>query len=458
MPTVLIVDDDNAHRMMLSTLISGWGYDTAEANDGKVAIEMVKQQSYDLVLTDIRMAEVDGITALQEIRAHNPAIPVVVMTAWSTVDKAMQVLHSGAADYLTKPLDFDVLRFALNKFIVEESEIQSESKQNGVVIGKSPAMNELAQMVELVAPSEATILITGESGTGKEVLARAVQSHSLRKDKPFITVNCAALPENLLESELFGHEKGAFTGADKTRDGRFLQADQGTLFLDEIGEMPFSLQAKLLRFLQEGEVQRLGSDKIIKTDVRIITATNRDLQEEVRKQNFREDLYYRLNVISLHIPPLRERVEDIPYLAQLFLEKYSMLNKKKITGFTAQAMHALLSYSWKGNVRELENAIERAVILNPGDVLQLKTLPMAILQYLENSEGQRPQQAPITIQQLSTAHSLTPSAQSTSIDNVEKNLIMKTLLETNDNKSEAARRLGITRATLHNKLKKYGHD
>ncbi len=452
MPVVLIVDDDNAHRMMLSTLIGGWGYETAEANDGKVAIEMVKKQSYDLVLTDIRMAEVDGITALEEIRAYNPSIPVVVMTAWSTVDKAMQVLHAGAADYLTKPLDFDVLRFALNKFIIEEDKsFSKEEKANSIELGKSPAMKELAQMIELVAPSEATILITGESGTGKEVVARSVQEHSLRKDQPFITVNCAALPENLLESELFGHEKGAFTGADKTRDGRFLQADKGTLFLDEIGEMPFSLQAKLLRFLQEGEVQRLGSDKIIKTDVRIITATNRDLLEEVKKQNFREDLYYRLNVISLHIPPLRDRVEDIPFLAQLFLERYSALNKKKITGFTAQTMHALLSYPWKGNVRELENAIERAVILNPGDVLQVKTLPMAILQYIEKEEANKEQYPQNLVAK--TAQNL--EINNASLDDAEKLLIMKTLADTNDNKSEAARRLGITRATLHNKLKKY---
>ncbi len=440
MPIVLIVDDDNSHRTMLTTLISGWGYDIAEANDGKVAIEMVKKQSYDLVLSDVRMAEVDGITMLEQIHIYNPAIPVIIMTAWSSEDKAMQALQFGAADYLTKPLDFDVLRFALHKLIQNQEQNENSKQKNTIELGKSPSIKELCEMIALVAPTEANILITGESGTGKEVVAKKVQEHSLRKDAPFITVNCAALPENLLESELFGHEKGAFTGADKARDGRFLQADKGTVFLDEIGEMPLALQAKLLRFLQEGEIQKLGSDKILKTDVRIIAATNRELLEEVKQNKFREDLYYRLNVIALHIAPLRERLEDIPYLAELFLDKYSKANRKQINGFTAQSMHALLKYPWKGNVRELENAIERAVILNPGDVLQLKSLPLTIQQFIEQHEN------PELIYSSSAPFSL---------DSMEKELILKTLQETNDNKSETARRLGITRATLHNKIKKY---
>ncbi len=441
MPTILIVDDDHAHRFMLQTLISGWGYQTKEADDGKVAIEMVKKESFDLVLSDVRMAEVDGITALREIKAFNPAIPVIIMTAWSTVDKAMQALQEGASEYLTKPLDFDVLRFALEKLISSHKEIDKEHNESEIVLGKSTAMQELSQMISLVAPTEATILITGESGTGKEVVARTIQNHSTRKNNPFITVNCAALPENLLESELFGHEKGAFTGADKARDGKFLQAHTGTLFLDEIGEMPLSLQAKLLRFLQEGEVQRLGSDKIIHTDVRVIAATNRDLAKEVQENKFREDLYYRLNVISLHIPPLKERRDDIPYLAEMFLKKFSKSNRKQIHGFTAQAMHVLLKYSWKGNIRELENAIERAVILNLGEMLQVKALPLALQQFLEEENLQ------------------VKEKQALSLDDMEKELIIKTLQETNDNKSETARRLGITRATLHNKLKKYlGED
>ncbi len=440
MPTILIVDDDNAHRFMLTTLIGGWGYNTAEADDGKVAVEMVKEQSFDLVLTDVRMAEVDGITALEQIKAFNPAIPVMIMTAWSTVDKAMQALQAGACDYLTKPLDFDVLRFALEKFTSSsETDVQETAAEHSIMLGKSLAMQELAQMISLVAPTEATILITGESGTGKEVVARTIQENSNRKNKPFVTVNCAALPENLLESELFGHEKGAFTGADKARDGKFLQAHSGTVFLDEIGEMPLALQAKLLRFLQEGEVQRLGSDKVIQTDVRIIAATNRDLVEEVKLNKFREDLYYRLNVISLHLSPLRERSEDIPYLAELFLKRFVQSNRKQIHGFTAQAMHALLKYPWKGNVRELENALERAVILNPGDMLQLKSLPLTIQQFIENDTS--------ATENSNLTHS--------SLDDMEKNLITKTLNDTNDNKSETARRLGITRTTLHNKIKKY---
>ncbi len=436
MPTILIVDDDNAHRNMLMTLVSGWGYKTAEADDGKVAIEMVKEQSFDLVLTDVRMAEVDGITALEKIRDYNPSIPVIIMTAWSTVDKAMQALQAGASDYLTKPLDFDVLRFALEKLTSQEKELEKAEKAD-TKLGKSESMREISQMISLVAPTDATILITGESGTGKEIVAREIQANSERKDKPFVTVNCAALPENLLESELFGHEKGAFTGADKSREGRFLLANGGTVFLDEIGEMPLPLQAKLLRFLQEGEVQKLGSDKIIKTDVRIIAATNRNLLEEVKENKFREDLYYRLNVIALHIPPLRERVEDIPFLAEMFLKKFSASNRKQIHGFTAQTMNALLKYPWKGNVRELENAIERAVILNPGDMLQPKALPLTIQQFIEQDTD------------------LVSDNPLSSLDDMEKNLISKTLNETNDNKSETARRLGITRTTLHNKIKKY---
>ena len=312
------------------------------------------------------------------------------------------------------------------------------TNQESPILGRSRPVRELVEMVETVAPTEATVLITGESGTGKELVARAIQSASLRKDKPFVTINCAALAENLLESELFGHEKGAFTGADRRREGRFVQADKGTLFLDEIGEMPLSLQAKLLRVLQQGEVQRVGSDEPLTVDVRVIAATNRVLADEVAAGRFREDLFYRLNVIGLEVPPLRARQEDIPLLAAAFLERHAAANRKSLKGFTPQAMDAMLRYSWPGNVRELENAVERAVILTTTDYVTERALPLTV----QNAP-------PAAEDDLSALGSM-------SLEDVEKKAIEATLRETEDNKSEAARRLGITRATLHSKLKKYG--
>lgn len=309
------------------------------------------------------------------------------------------------------------------------------------IVGESPAIRMLKSHILKAAQSESTVLIQGESGTGKELVARAIQAASTRRDKPFVTINCAALAENLLESELFGHEKGAFTGADRRREGRFVQAHGGTLFLDEIGEMPLSLQAKLLRVLQQGEVQRVGCDETIKVDVRVIAATNRVLADEVAAGRFREDLFYRLNVIGLEVPPLRARREDIPLLASTFLERHAAANRKTIKGFTPQAMDAMLRYGWPGNVRELENAVERAVILSGGEYVAERALPLAV------------QNAPVP-----DADGEELALGSMSLEDVERKAIEATLRETEDNKSEAARRLGITRATLHSKLKKYGLD
>lgn len=309
------------------------------------------------------------------------------------------------------------------------------------IVGESPAIRMLKSHILKAAQSESTVLIQGESGTGKELVARAIQAASTRRDKPFVTINCAALAENLLESELFGHEKGAFTGADRRREGRFVQAHGGTLFLDEIGEMPLSLQAKLLRVLQQGEVQRVGCDETIKVDVRVIAATNRVLADEVAAGRFREDLFYRLNVIGLEVPPLRARREDIPLLASTFLERHAAANRKTIKGFTPQAMDAMLRYGWPGNVRELENAVERAVILSGGEYIAERALPLAV------------QNAPVP-----DADGEELALGSMSLEDVERKAIEATLRETEDNKSEAARRLGITRATLHSKLKKYGLD
>lgn len=444
-PLILIVDDDQPHRSMLRTVLRGWGYGVEEADDGTTAVALVRERAFDAVLTDVRMAHMDGITTLSQIRAWNPAIPVLIMTAWSSVESAVDALRLGAYDYLTKPLDFDVLRLSLERALdhtrlaTENQELRRRlTNQESPILGRSRPVRELVEMVETVAPTEATVLITGESGTGKELVARAIQSASLRKDKPFVTINCAALAENLLESELFGHEKGAFTGADRRREGRFVQADKGTLFLDEIGEMPLSLQAKLLRVLQQGEVQRVGSDEPLTVDVRVIAATNRVLADEVAAERFREDLFYRLNVIGLEVPPLRARQEDIPLLAAAFLERHAAANRKSLKGFTPQAMDAMLRYSWPGNVRELENAVERAVILTTTDYVTERALPLTV----QNAP-------PAAEDDLSALGSM-------SLEDVEKKAIEATLRETEDNKSEAARRLGITRATLHSKLKKYG--
>ena len=444
-PLILIVDDDQPHRSMLRTVLRGWGYGVEEADDGTTAVALVRERAFDAVLTDVRMAHMDGITTLSQIRAWNPAIPVLIMTAWSSVESAVDALRLGAYDYLTKPLDFDVLRLSMERALdhtrlaTENQELRRRlTNQESPILGRSQPVRELVEMVETVAPTEATVLITGESGTGKELVARAIQSASLRKDKPFVTINCAALAENLLESELFGHEKGAFTGADRRREGRFVQADKGTLFLDEIGEMPLSLQAKLLRVLQQGEVQRVGSDEPLTVDVRVIAATNRVLADEVAAGRFREDLFYRLNVIGLEVPPLRARQEDIPLLAAAFLERHAAANRKSLKGFTPQAMDAMLRYSWPGNVRELENAVERAVILTTTDYVTERALPLTV----QNAP-------PAAEDDLSALGSM-------SLEDVEKKAIEATLRETEDNKSEAARRLGITRATLHSKLKKYG--
>jgi len=446
---VLVVDDDPAHRTMLRTLLTGWGYMIIEANDGSAAVENVKNQAFDLILMDIRMIKVSGLQALTEIKAFNPAIPVIMMTAYSSVETAVEALKNGAYDYLTKPLDFDELRIAMeramdHKLLREENRLLKESlgdhfdRRN--IIGRSPAMVKLLETVAQVAPSEATVLIAGESGTGKEMIAGATHFNSPRKTGPFVKINCAAITETLLESELFGHERGAFTDAHRKKEGRFRQAHRGSLFLDEISEMSLGMQVKVLRVLQEKEITRVGGEEIIKVDVRLIAATNKDLLQEIDKGRFREDLYYRLNVVTLTMPPLRERGEDIPLLAQHFLEMFIKKNNKGIKGFTPQSMDRLLRYDWPGNVRELMNAVERAVVLSSSEYLDEVDLPLI----------QRGLPLEMEITGVDTIPSDLP------LDEVEKTTILKTLESTGGNKSEAARRLGITRRTLHKKLKKYG--
>lgn len=444
--TVLVVDDEQVHRYMLSSMLKEWGWRCVEADDGTTAVAAVEQNRYDAVLMDIRMLKMDGREAFRRIHEIQPALPVILMTAYSTVDDAVLMIQEGAHDYLTKPLDFDRLRLALERAVdhrqVSEKKQQPPMERREVeteIIGRSPKMLELLEMISYVAPTEATVLIYGESGTGKELVAEALHSNSERSSGPFIKVNCAALAESLLESELFGHEKGAFTGADRQRDGKFVQADGGTLFLDEIGETSQAMQVKLLRVLQEQELQRVGGEETIKVDVRIIAATNRDLEEEVKKGNFREDLYYRLNVVMLTSPALRERDGDIPLLVNHFVEKFAAKNRRTVSRVIPECMDLLCSYPWPGNVRELENAIERGVILMRGDELTEKSLPLSVQRF--NQQDQ-----------------VLENKQPASLFEAEKKLILETLEKTDGNKSEAARRLGITRKTLQNKLNRYENE
>ncbi|MFH1156695.1 MAG: sigma 54-interacting transcriptional regulator [Pseudomonadota bacterium] len=451
---ILIVDDDPGHLTAIRTIVRSWGYDVTSAGDGMEALETVKSTPVDLILMDVRMAEMNGIEALKQIRIYNPTIPVIIMTAYSSVGSAVEAIKAGAYDYLIKPLDFEILKLTIERAsehagLKEENRALKEHLRMDYdianIIGRSQAMKKLVEMMSMIAPSEATVLITGESGTGKELIARSLHFNSLRRDKSLVIVNCAAITESLLESELFGHEKGSFTGADKRREGRFKQADHGTIFLDEIGETSPRMQAKLLRVLQEREVQRVGGEETLKVDVRVIAATNRNILKEVTEGHFREDLYYRLNVMPLIVPPLRERQDDIPLLTQHFLKKFNEKNRKAVKGFVPQAMDMLINYPWPGNVRELENTLERAVILATGDYITENLLPSVI------SEHSPMPQDPI--------RSINPMLDgSHSLLNIEKEAIFAALHATGGNKAEAARRLGISRKTLHNKLRTYAPD
>ena len=451
--TVLVVDDDSAHRTMLRTLIDGWGYAVSEADDGSTAVEKIKETAFDLVLMDVRMVKVSGLEALETIKALNPSIPVIIMTAFSSVETAVKALKQGAHDYLTKPLDFDKLKLTIDR-AMEHTRLKEENRllretlgqqfdsQN--IIGRSPAMLKLLETVSQVAPSEATVLISGDSGTGKELIAGAIHFNSLRKNGPFVKINCAAITETLLESELFGHEKGAFTGADRRKEGRFSQAHGGTLLLDEVSEMSLMMQVKLLRALQEREFNRVGGETTIQVDVRVIAATNKNLKDQINEGAFREDLYYRLNVVELEVPPLSDRKEDIPLLTRHFLETFAAKNRKEIKGFTPKAMDNLIHYDWPGNVRELMNAVERAVVLARSNYLDVNDFP-----FMKNSLNENDQKDSIS----SDALILQGEAP---LEEIEKTAILNTLEAADGNKSEAARRLGITRKTLHKKLKAYG--
>jgi len=448
--TILIVDDDMTHRNMLKTLLNKWGYTLSEADDGGTAIAMVEENPYDLILMDIKMIKVSGLVALVEIKKINPAIPIIIMTAFSSVDTAVQALKNGAYDYLTKPFDFEKLKITIKRSL-EHTQLKKENYQLketlgknfdcNNIIGKNEKMQKLINTISQVAKTDATVLINGESGTGKELIAGAIHYNSLRNKGPFIKINCAAITETLLESELFGHEKGAFTGANHRKQGKFQQSENGSIFLDEISETSMAMQVKLLRTLQEREVTPVGSDKVIKVDTRIIAATNKDLIDLIDHGKFREDLYYRLNVINLRIPPLRERAGDVQLLTQHFLKKYSKKNNKTIKGFTPDAMEKMVKYHWPGNVRELMNALERSVILSNKDYLGKNDILIEMGGKIKSESLETRDQININEKKLSE---------------IEKIAILKMLDKTNNNKSKTARKLGISRRTLHLKLKSYG--
>jgi len=444
---ILVVDDDTAHRQMLEAVLSAEGYTVVQAADGQSAVAAVEKQFYDLVLMDIRMAGLSGIEAQQQISALSPGIPVIIMTAYASVDTARRALKSGAFDYLTKPLDIDELKILVARAL-EHQRIKQDNRElrqhlaerfeAGNIIAASRPMQQLFEKVAMVAPSEATVLISGESGTGKELVAGAIHQNSPRNERPMVKVNCAALPDTLLESELFGHAKGAFTGAERVRRGRFQLADRSTIFLDEIGEMAPATQAKILRAIQEREIEPLGSSRTIRIDTRIIAATNKNLEREIAAGRFRQDLYYRLNVVHLEVPPLRQRREDIPLLADFFLKKFARKNRVMIKGFTPRALDILMRHDWPGNVRELENLLERAVILSRGDMITPAEFPPP-LNVRDGKEGR-------------DAISLPPA---TSLKEMKRELIVRTLEETGGNRTHAARILGISRRTLQLKLKSY---
>ncbi len=443
--TILVVDDEAAQRDALAGFLKKKGHNPKTAETGEEAFQKIKNETIDLVLTDMRMPGMDGQELLKNIKQLNPDIDVIVMTAYGNVESATQAMKNGAADFITKPIDLEQLELAMAKTL-ERKQLISENKrlremaderlQFGGIISKSSAMAKALSVAARVAPSRATVLILGESGTGKELVARAIHYASPRRDEPFVAVNIAALSDNLVESELFGHEKGAFTGADRQRQGRFEMAHQGTLFIDEVADIPLNTQAKLLRVLQEQRIERLGSSGSIEVDVRVITATNRPLAKMVESGEFREDLYYRLNVVSIQLPPLRERRTDIPALAEHFRKKYSERHGKNVTAISREAMDQLMKYDYPGNVRELENMIEQAVVLSRDDVIARADLP-GIAAGNKNYDDQA-------------------GLFQERVEAFEKNMIVDALRKSHGIQTRAAELLGISERHLRYKIKKYG--
>jgi DNA-binding NtrC family response regulator len=443
---VLIVDDEANARTALAELLRDEGYAVETAADGFKALPKLEELAPDIVLTDLKMPGLSGLELMGKVRERAPEAVVIVMTAFGGVDSAVQAMKQGAADYLTKPVNIEELSLVLKRELerkrlrVEAGQLRerlSERRRIHNLIGASQPMQQVFDTVLQVSPSRASVLITGESGTGKELIAAAIHEHSPRAKGPFIKLHCAALAESLLESELFGHERGAFTGAVGRREGRFEQADGGTIFLDEIGDISPATQVKLLRFLQEHELERVGGNTTIKVDVRIVAATNRELLQQVHAGHFREDLYYRLNVVSIEMPALRQRLSDLPLLAAHFLQKYALENGKQLDGFTDDALAQLANYDWPGNVRELENAIERAVVVCKKARVGVEDLAPAVTAASKRADGM-------------------PAIPGSTMEQLERYAILKTLEQTGGSTSRAAEMLGISPRTIQYRLQQYG--
>ena len=446
---ILIVDDEANARAALSEILREEGYETETAADGFKALGKLGAFSPDLILTDLKMPGLDGLGLLKEARAASPSTVLVVMTAFGTIDSAVEAIKLGAENYLTKPLEpgslIAVVERAMEKarLMAEAAVLRERLRERnafGHIVGEHPSMKALLETVAQVAPSRSSVLIVGESGTGKELVAAALHRASTRAQQPLVRLNCAALSESLLESELFGHERGAFTGAVGRREGRFKQADGGTLFLDEVGEIPAATQVKLLRFLQEREFERVGGNETLKVDVRVVAATNVDLEDRVRRGQFREDLFYRLNVIRVDLPPLRDRRTDVPLLAGFFLRRYAQENGKRILGFSEEAMQRLMAWSWPGNVRELEHAVERAVVLCRGERIEVEQLPGPMIvgsARSKEAEGR-------------------PVIPGSSIAELERYAILETLRAVGGSTSKAAKLLGVSARKIQYKLHEYG--
>jgi DNA-binding NtrC family response regulator len=448
MAHILVVDDERPTLDALSIILRREGHAVLTAISGKEALDHLEEQDVDLILSDVKMPAMDGLSLLRQVKSEHPGVVVLMMSGHQDVTAAVEAMKEGAFDYLVKPFGKDdVIRtvqkaMAHQALLVENLTLKrqvSDQFARAQVIGSSPFWRKICDMVEQVAPAKATVLITGESGTGKELIASLIHRLSSRAERPFITLNAAALPATLLEAELFGYEKGAFTGAQQRKPGRFELADGGTLFLDEIGDMPAEVQAKLLRVLQDGTFERLGGTRTMQVDVRVVAATNKDLAQEVESQRFRLDLYYRLNVITLHLPPLRERREDIPLLVSHFLRKYAAQNQKEVTAIQQQALQRLEVYDWPGNVRELENVIERAVVLGQGPTIGIAELP----DHLQEKELAVP----------SNDHFILPL--NATLADIERAAIVQALKQSGGNRQAAARALDIGVATLYRKLKAY---
>ncbi|MCE5193985.1 MAG: sigma-54 dependent transcriptional regulator [Nitrospiraceae bacterium] len=452
--TVLIIDDDDAVRDILKEHLGDEGYDVISCSNAYSGLEIFRSFKVDLVMLDLVMPDTNGIEVLKKIKKLNPRSVVIMMTAYGSIENAVDAMRSGAFDYITKPFNLDDVSFAVKRGI-EVSRLEKENidlkkhlKQKcGVenIIGDSSAMQNIYSLIDKVAPSDSTVLILGESGTGKELISNTIHYNSDRSSKPIVTVNCSAIPHELLESELFGHEKGAFTGAFTTKKGKFEIADGGTVFLDEIGDISFSLQVKLLRFLQERTFERVGGNKTIKVDVRIIAATNKNLEEEVMAGRFRDDLFYRLNVIPVILPSVKERKEDIPLLCNYFINKYCQKRKIPILEISSEAMAALTNYSWPGNVREIENLIERLVVLKNDDIIVLSDLPQKIAGTSSHGSIEKPHYNHIPEKDIDFEKC---------IQDYEKHLITHALKSEKGNKSQAAKLLNIKRTTLIEKIKR----